>query len=399
MIPARVRKHISLQTISYAPARARSTALLLFGIIAIVGAAPARAQDALFVHRLGRDTMAVEQYSRTAGRLTGEVASRMGGAVTRLQYEVVLGNDGRPVSATYRQRTAAGAPLPNLPTEVRLTFSGDSVRREAVYADSVNVRMLPAAQGIPFQSPAFGLYEAAFAQMRRSNAPTARFALVSTGGGTPGSVTFTAGSGDTIRASSGHIYRVDQEGRLLSVDGSNTTQKLMSTRSTGRVDLAAIAGRMTPAGQLSQRGAAHASFRQSVVFINYGRPQVRERTVWGGMLVPPDTIWRLGANEATHLATSRELNFGGVVVPPGLYTLFIFNARSGGPQLVINKQVGQWGTIYNQAQDLARIPMTMAPTPEHVEEFTINIRNLGGDRGALEFAWGGQMATAAFTVR
>jgi hypothetical protein len=163
--------------------------------------------------------------------------------------------------------------------------------------------------------------------------------------------------------------------------------------------LAGIASRMTPAGTLSARGVAHGSFLQSVVFVNYGRPLVRERTVWGGLLVPSDTIWRAGANEATHLATSRELTFGEVAVPPGLYTLWVFNARNGGPQLVINRQVGQWGTVYNPAQDLARIPMTMAATPEHVEEFTINIRSLGGGRGAIDLAWGSQVATAAFTVR
>jgi hypothetical protein len=375
---------------------------LLFAVGMGLSAAPAIAQEAVFVHRLGRDTMAVEQYTRTGNRLTGEVASRMGGAVTRMQYEVTLANDGRPLSAVYRMRSPAGAPLPNQPTEVRLTFAGDSVRREAVFADSTNVRTLPAARGIPFQQPAFGLWETAFMQMRRGNLTNTTFATVSSAAATPGTLTVTAGPGDTIRVTNqiglSTIFRADREGRLLSVDASNTTQKLMSTRGTGGVDLNAIASRMTPAGQLSQRGSAFASFRQSVVFASYGRPLVRDRTVWGGMLIPPDTIWRMGANEAAHLAVGRELTFGNVVVPPGLYTMWLFNAR-GGPQLVINRQVGQWGTVYNAAQDLGRIPMTMSATPEHVEEFTINIRNLGNDRGAIELAWGPQMATAQFTVR
>jgi hypothetical protein len=135
-----------------------------------------------------------------------------------------------------------------------------------------------------------------------------------------------------------------------------------------------------------------------VVFVNYGRPQVRGRTVWGGLLVPADTLWRLGANEATHLATSRELIFSNVVVPPGLYTLWFFNAADG-PMLVINRQVGQWGTSYDAARDLGRIPVQMAATPEHVEDFTITLRNLGPGRGAIDFAWGDRMATAAFTFR
>jgi hypothetical protein len=371
---------------------------ILSVVAALTMAGRADAQSASFVLRLGRDTIAVEQYTRTANRMTGEVASRAGAAVTRLQYDVALGNDGRATSVTYRQRNAAGAPLPNQPTEVRIAFVGDSARREAVFADSVSTRTVAAARGTPFQSPAFGLLEIAFVQLRRGNEPNLQFGAVNLAGN-PAQLTLTAAGGDTVRASTGFVYRVDREGRLLSVDGTATTQKFISTRGTAAIDVAAVAGRMTPAGTLSPRGAAHGSFMQSVVFISYGRPQVRERTVWGGVLVPFDAIWRTGANEATHLATSRELAFGDLVVPPGLYTLYIYNAQSG-PQLAINRQVGQWGTVYDQAQDLGRVPLTMSNTPEHVEEFTITIRSLGGGgRGAIDFAWGPQMATATFTAR
>ena len=161
---------------------------------------------------------------------------------------------------------------------------------------------------------------------------------------------------------------------------------------------------MQPTGALSGRGAAHAAFMQSVVFINYGRPLVRDRTIWGGELIPYNVIWRTGANEATHLATTRELTFGNVVVPPGLYTLWVDNARSG-PLLAINKQVGQWGAgnpmsaVYNPANDVGRVPLTLAAAPQHVEEFTINIRNLGQNRGAIDLAWGNQVASASFTAR
>ncbi|MGH7467814.1 MAG: hypothetical protein ACRENP_07460 [Longimicrobiales bacterium] len=43
--------------------------------------------------------------------------------------------------------------------------------------------------------------------------------------------------------------------------------------------------------------------------------------------------------------------------------------------------------------------MTMSATPEHVEEFTINIRSLGGGRGSIDLVWGQQMASTGFTVR
>jgi len=50
--------------------------------------------------------------------------------------------------------------------------------------------------------------------------------------------------------------------------------------------------------------------------------------------------------------------------------------------------------------DLGRVAMTLAPTPAHVEDFTITIRPVAGQpRGTFEFAWGDKVATAAFTVR
>jgi hypothetical protein len=378
--------------------KSRLTALVVAALAA--GSSLASAQQASLVTLLGKDTVAIEQYTRTGSSMTGELASRLGPAGNRLSYQVTL-EKGRAISAVYRARPLSGAASPNQPREIRLTFLGDSVKREAVFADSSSVRMLAAPRGYPAVYPAFGLLEIAFAELRASGSPTAVRASVSLGAQNAGTQTFTAGAGDTIRMAGGGglitVFRVDREGRLLSVDASGTTQKLTATRAGG-INFDELAGRMTPLGVLSARGSASGSFMQSVVFVNYGRPQVRGRTVWGGTLIPADTIWRLGANEATHLATSRELTFGTVVVPPGLYTLWLFNG-TGAPQLVINRQVGQWGTSYDPGQDLGRIPLQMAATPEHLEDFTIIIRNAGQGRGAIDFGWGGQMATALFTVR
>ena len=47
------------------------------------------------------------------------------------------------------------------------------------------------------------------------------------------------------------------------------------------------------------------------VTINYSRPGVKGRTIWGE-LVPYDKVWRTGANEATDITFSTDvvLNFG-----------------------------------------------------------------------------------------
>jgi hypothetical protein len=87
-----------------------------------------------------------------------------------------------------------------------------------------------------------------------------------------------------------------------------------------------------------------------------------------------------------------------MTLAPGLYTLWTQHTHSG-TYLIVNKQVGQWGTEYNAAQDIGRLKMEMAKTPEHVEDFTITVRATGPNRGAIDLAWGDSVATAAFTVR
>lgn len=131
------------------------------------------------------------------------------------------------------------------------------------------------------------------------------------------------------------------------------------------------------------------------VSVTYGRPYMKGRKVVGG-LIPYGKEWRTGADEATTLVTDKDLMFGNTHVSAGTYTLYT-HASEKGWQLAINKQTGQWGTEYNAAQDLGRVPLTLSKTPAPVEQFTIAIADTpaGGD---LRLTWDTTQATAAFTV-
>jgi hypothetical protein len=371
--------------------------LTLFSFLA---AASADAQQGVMVYRLGRDTVAVEQFNRTAQRFAGEMVSRGPASVVRFQYEIVLGADGRPVSAVMRRRQADGTPLANNPSETRLTFAADSVRREIVWPDSTQRRSFGAAKAwVAFPVYAYAPLELLALAKQKGIAIDSMpaFAIA----GNPAFTGLAMVGGDTLRLRGSPypmMVRFDRDGRLLSVDGSMTTQKIVGTRVAGPVDFAGITARMRPTGVLSARGTATLTFGQSPIFIDYGRPQVRERTVWGGTLVPFDSVWRAGANAATHLATTLPLTFGTTAVSPGLYTLWIQHTRAG-TFLILNKGVGQWGTSYDPAQDLGRVQMQLAAGPEFVEEYTITIRVLPQNRGAIDFAWGPSVATATFDIR
>lgn len=369
------------------------------GLLFLLGPVAASAQDGSIVYRLGKDTVAVEKYSRTPVKFSGEMVARNGAAVQRIAYELTLAA-GRITAATVKRMQADGTPVPNAPTEYRFAFRADSATRTTVFGDSSQVRTFAAANAVPSMpvfvyAPYALINELAQKSGRRDSVP----ALGLTGG--VAYLGLEAMAGDTLRLRGGPyamLLRYGQGGRLMLVDGSYTTNKAIGTPASGAADIASLAKTMKPTGVLSPRITAYAAFLRGPITVNYGSPAVRGRTVWGGTLVPFDTIWRTGANEAAHLATSKTIQLGDVTVAPGLYTIWIQHTKTG-TSLIVNKQVGQWGTDYNAANDLGRVAMTMANTPDHVEDFTITVRALPQNRGAIDFAWGDRVATASFIVK
>jgi hypothetical protein len=372
-------------------------ALTLTCAVAPFAARTANAQDGTITYRLGRDTVAVEQFTRSATRMAGEMVTRSGAAVTRTQYELTLAN-GRPTAAVVRRLQANGSPLANAPTEYRFTFRADSAVRQVVWPDSTQTRAFAA----PNAWPALPVFVYAPLEVLRAAAKHDSVPTIAVAGNAVGFVGLETMSGDNVLRLRGAAYAMlltfDPGGRLQTTDGTFTTNKAIGTRGSGRADIAAMAAAMKPTGVLSPRMTATAGFAQGPIFINYGSPAVRGRTVWGGTLIPLDTIWRTGANEATHLATSKTIQLGEITLAPGLYTLWTQHTQAA-TWLIVNKQVGQWGTGYNAANDIGRVQMQLAPAPNHVEDFTITIRSLGQNRGAIDLAWGDRVATAGFVVR
>ena len=145
---------------------------------------------------------------------------------------------------------------------------------------------------------------------------------------------------------------------------------------------------------LSPPGQASLTFSDGhKVTIDYSRPSMRNRKIFGG-LVPYDQVWRTGANAATSLKTDVNLNIGGTNVPAGSYTLYTLPGVNSW-QLIINKQTGQWGTRYDQSQDLARIPMKVTQRPSGLELFTISFDKTGPDSATLKLEWENTIASVA----
>ncbi len=124
---------------------------------------------------------------------------------------------------------------------------------------------------------------------------------------------------------------------------------------------------------------------------------MRKRVIFGG-LVPYGRIWRAGANDATLLHTTADLEFNGLVVPKGDYSLFVWPERDRW-QLIVNKQTGQSGLEYHPEMDLGRVAMELTHAPKALERFKITLGKGAGMQGQVQLAWENTVATAGFTVR
>jgi hypothetical protein len=104
-----------------------------------------------------------------------------------------------------------------------------------------------------------------------------------------------------------------------------------------------------------------ATLKQTVGFtdvtIEYSRPGVKGRTIWGG-LVPYNAVWRAGANEATKITFSSDVEINGKKLKAGSYSFFTIPTKNSWT-LIFNKVADQWGAFeYNDTEDALRIEVT-----------------------------------------
>jgi len=147
---------------------------------------------------------------------------------------------------------------------------------------------------------------------------------------------------------------------------------------------------------LSPRDSVELRYDTGRIVIDYGRPSMRGRKIMGE-LVPYNRWWRTGANEATSFRSDMDIRIGDTVVPAGSYTLYTQPSEHRW-MLIINRQTGQWGTIYNQDLDLVRIPLEKKDLTRPSEKFTILLERTGHAAGVIRLQWELTDLTVPFTV-
>jgi hypothetical protein len=369
-------------------------------IIALAIPAALPAQTGEFVVRLGRDTLAVERYTRTADRLEGEQVVRSPRTVHRL-YTATFGPGGAIQRFELITHNVDGGPGP-LERRAIATFSGDSAVMTMPRGDSTTTLRVKTAPGaLPFIGQGWGLVEEVARRARAAGSGRYAIAMVQLGDTDPLEVTATPQGPDSMTIVLGELgpmhARVDGQGTLLGLSGVGSTMQVTVERVQG-LDFAALGKSFASRslGTLSPPDSLRASVGGAALSVRYSRPSTRGRVIFGNV-VPWNQVWRTGANQATILQTSADLTVAGTTVPAGKYSLWTIPSP-GGWKLIVNKNTGQWGTDYDAQYDLARLEMKVESLLQPVEQFTIAIEPKG-KRGVLKLEWEKTRASIPFSAK
>ncbi len=133
------------------------------------------------------------------------------------------------------------------------------------------------------------------------------------------------------------------------------------------------------------------------VELSYSRPNIKGRKVFGD-LVPYGSVWRTGANGATTLLFSDEVNIGGTKVPAGKYGLLSIPG-AGEWTMILTRQTDVTSpAAYKQDQDVVRVKAKPKTLTMPVETFTMQFGDVKATGADLQLMWDNTAVSLPITM-
>ena len=149
-----------------------------------------------------------------------------------------------------------------------------------------------------------------------------------------------------------------------------------------------ISEEVIPLDQVSKSQAAAIGQRIATteITLTYSRPVARGRQLFGA-LVPYDAVWTPGADKATAIGISRNIDVNGHSLPKGSYSVWTI-PRHDEWTIIFSKAANAYHTEYpGEAQDALRLQV--APQKgSHAETLTFAFPIVEGKDAVLELQWG-----------
>src|SRR6266536_4323623 len=153
--------------------------------------------------------------------------------------------------------------------------------------------------------------------------------------------------------------------------------------------------------------------------INYSRPAVKERKIWGdppatatvggtatlddarsrpkdAVIVPYGHVWRTGANEATQVITTDDVLINGQPLKAGTYSLHTIPGREEWT-IIFNSDAGQWGSFtYDAQKDVLRVKTKPQVTADNQEWLIYSFDPVTDNSAQVNIRW--EKVRVPFTV-
>lgn len=130
------------------------------------------------------------------------------------------------------------------------------------------------------------------------------------------------------------------------------------------------------------------------VTINYSRPGVKDRKIWGE-LVPYNQVWRTGANEVTAITFSDPVKINGSELPAGTYGIHTIPAES--EWTVIFSKNTEVGGSSEFKEDNAALKIKVKPeVSEFNERLLFRFDDITDNSAKVVFAW--EKVKVPFTI-
>ncbi|QNS42100.1 DUF2911 domain-containing protein [Chryseobacterium manosquense] len=136
----------------------------------------------------------------------------------------------------------------------------------------------------------------------------------------------------------------------------------------------------------SPRQKVEQQFSMSKITVDYGRPGVKGRKIFGD-LVPFGKVWRAGANSSTKITFEQSVNFGGKTVSAGTYGLFVIPTEKEW-KVILNKDSQQWGAYtFDEKLNVVDVTVPVQKLAEKQEWFVIELNPVDENAVNLVMKW------------
>jgi hypothetical protein len=135
----------------------------------------------------------------------------------------------------------------------------------------------------------------------------------------------------------------------------------------------------------SQRAEVSQRIGLTTITIDYHRPLVKDRKIWGG-LIPYGMVWRAGADENTTITFSDPVQVEGKPLDKGTYGLHMIpNADEW--TVIFSKNSTSWGAFtYDEKEDALRVTVKPKAADFH-NALTYDFDQLQPDSAVVQMAW------------